>query len=468
MPEEGGRSAIGSLVPLLIGALLIPVALGSSATIFGDGDVSWHIATGEWILNHRTIPHTDPFSFTWAGKPWVPIEWLAELIEAAAFRLAHYSAVAALVTAALLVVHGLVYSNAVRSIRPWAAVVLVIAMDAVLIPMLLARPHVLAWALVALWTWVMLRARERRRAPPLAAALLMTVWANLHGSFVIGLAIAGAFGLDALVAEKDRKPVLREWVPFGLACAVAVLINPNGLSGVIHPLRMANLGMLPLIDEWKPSSLAVTPYFFGVLALVAVVLVVRRPRMPPVRALLIVGLLALALMQVRHQAVFAIVTAMLLPGPLGRTVAEPLNRRAAAMLAGAGALFVAIRAVLPMQLPYNGANPWPLIARVPPALRSQPVLNGYSMGGPLILSGIRPFVDGRGDMYGDAFIFNYKRISDGDPAAFAAAQKKWGFRWAILPAETTKLIALLDRTPGWRRAYGDAVGVIYVRDATSA
>ena len=29
------------------------------------------------------------------------------------------------------------------------------------------------------------------------------------------------------------------------------------------------------------------------------------------------------------------------------------------------------------------------------------MLNGYSMGGPLILSGIRPYIDGRGDMYGD-------------------------------------------------------------------
>ena len=66
-------------LPLLVAVLLIPAVLGSSQTIFNDGDVSWHIATGQWILDHRAIPHTDPFSFTWAGKPWVPIEWLAEV-----------------------------------------------------------------------------------------------------------------------------------------------------------------------------------------------------------------------------------------------------------------------------------------------------------------------------------------------------------------------------------------------------
>ena len=76
--------------------------LGSSKTIFNDGDVSWHIATGQWILDHRAIPHVDPFSFTWAGKPWVPIEWLAEVFYASAYRLAGYGGVAALVTAALM------------------------------------------------------------------------------------------------------------------------------------------------------------------------------------------------------------------------------------------------------------------------------------------------------------------------------------------------------------------------------
>jgi hypothetical protein len=104
-----------------------------------------------------------------------------------------------------------------------------------------------------------------------------------------------------------------------------------------------------------------------------------------------------------------------------------------------------------------------LIAKVPPELRSQPVLNGYGMGGPLILSGIRPYVDGRGDMYGDELVVGYKRMIDGNPAALAEAERKWRIGWAILPNRYAKLIVLLDRSPGWSRMYGDEVGVIYVR-----
>ena len=101
----------------MLAVVLIPAVLGSSTTIFNDGDVSWHIATGQWILHHRAIPHTDPFSFTWAGKPWVPIEWLAETIYGAAYSLAGYGGVAALVTAALMALHALVFLNAARWIR---------------------------------------------------------------------------------------------------------------------------------------------------------------------------------------------------------------------------------------------------------------------------------------------------------------------------------------------------------------
>ena len=160
--------------------------------------------------------------------------------------------VAALVTAALMALHAVVYLNASRWVR--AALLPIVAMDFVLIPMLLARPHVLTWPLLALWTWLMLRAREQDRAPPLVAALLMTLWANLHGGFVFGLAIAAAFGLEALVASADKPRAFRQWLIFGVACVAAVFINGNGIEGVLHPLRFTQLQMLPLIDEWKPST----------------------------------------------------------------------------------------------------------------------------------------------------------------------------------------------------------------------
>ena len=241
-----------------------------------------------------------------------------------------------------------------------------------------------------------------------------------------------------------------------------VRLNANGVGGVLHPLRIANLAMLPLIDEWKPSSPAITPVFFVILGAAIALLWLKRPKLLAVRWLLLGALLILALLQVRHQAVLAIVTAMILPTGFARE-REPVAATMRWLVAGAVALVVAIRAVLPITLPENETNPWRLIAAVPPQLRSQPVLNGYAMGGPLILSGIRPYVDGRGDMYGDQLVVDYKRITDGDAASLNAAVRRWNIRWAILPRRYKKLVALLDRSPGWRRIREDEAGLIYVR-----
>ena len=131
--EPTARSERGSLISLLLAVVLIPAVLGSSKTIFNDGDVSWHIATGQWILDHRAIPHVDPFSLTWGGKPWVPIEWLSEVVFGAAYRLAAYPGVAALVTAALMALHAIVYRQC-EPLHPSGADRRSFAMDFVLDP----------------------------------------------------------------------------------------------------------------------------------------------------------------------------------------------------------------------------------------------------------------------------------------------------------------------------------------------
>ena len=224
--------------------------------------------------------------------------------------------------------------------------------------------------------------------------------------------------------------------------------------------------MLPLIDEWKPSNPKVTPFFFAMLALTLALIAWKRPRLAWTRWLLLAGMLGLALFQVRHQAMLAIIAAMVLPEGFGREGVEsgPPDRPAIIVAGAAACALIIARVLLPLSPVENETNPWKLIAAVPAQYKSQPVLNGYSMGGPLILAGIRPFIDGRGDMYGDALVADYVRITSGDSAAFGAAVRAWNIRWAILPRRS-HVIEILDRSPGWRRIASDEAGSVYVRRA---
>ena len=185
----------------------------------------------------------------------MPIEWLAEIIYALAYRLAGYSGVAALVTAALIALHAIVFFNASRWTRPLLAIVL---MDLGLIPTMLARPHLLGWPLLARMD---LDHAARSRGTRSRTAVgqprcMMTLWANLHGSFVFGLADRRRRSVSGGVASSDQIACAEDWgLIFGSACVVAVFVNGGWPRRRDSPgFASPDLQMLPLIDEWKPSN----------------------------------------------------------------------------------------------------------------------------------------------------------------------------------------------------------------------
>ncbi len=437
-----------------------------TSRLFNDGDMYWHLGAGRWVSEHAIVPTADPFSFTARGYSWITHEWLSEVMMWAAFALGSWGGIAILFGGAVgltLLIVGLELNRAVKPIHAAAAMVLLLIL---LEPSLLARPHVLAWPVAAAWTVLLLRSRDQHRAPPMAAVLIMLVWANLHASFVVGLGMIAFFAAEALIEEPDRKRVLIGWGAFALASFASTLVNPSGLHGLLYAFQVSSMKSLPLIKEWRPSSLTSDPLFFAMTALAALIVTLKRPRIPLLRLLLIAALFYLAVTHARHQALFAIVSLLLVAPSLGRAE-DPENRlmlpRAATVALSAGIVLICvIRLSLPLQHNDSPVYPGRAIASVPPSLRSQPVLNAYDFGGALIFNGIAPFIDGRADMYGDDFTANAHAIERGDPDRFDAAVNRWNIRWAILhPSE--KLVALLERNPSWRRSYGGKYAVIYVR-----
>ena len=84
------------------------------------------------------------------------------------------------------------------------------------------------------------------------------------------------------------------------------------------------------------------------------------------------------------------------------------------------------------------------------------------MGGYLIFQGVRPFIDGRTDMYGEAFDRPYTAALDGDRAALDQLLARYGAAWTLL-APSSHAVRVLDAEPGWRRLYADRYTVIHVR-----
>lgn len=469
MGEEGRNPAerpqagmLGDAVmPVALLALVVAAWLSFSPALFNDGDTSWHLATGRWILDNGAVPHTDPFSFTHRGHPWTAHEWLVDVAMALASAVAGWGGVALLFSLPIAIALALVGRELAR-VFPWQRALVVLAfLTAALAPFMLARPHVLGWPLVAVWTLGLLRARERGEAPHLGLALLIALWANLHASFIFALFLAGMFGLEALIASADRKRAFLRWAVFGALAFVSALATPHGLQAFLYPFQVSGMESLALIDEWRATELP-EDWLFVIFAIaVGGVAAVRWRHLSLVRLLLLGILAALAFAHSRHQPLFAIISVLLLARSVDGTPHSQSQARAI-MALGIGLILVAaVRLAVPLQRTDGRTYPATALAALPPELRSAPVLNSYSFGGPLIHHGIAPFIDGRADMYGDAHTLFHQKMMRGDAQALEQARQRWAIRWTILhPGEP--LVRALDRNPRWRRLYADEFAVVHV------
>jgi len=452
------RAKLASDLLLIFIGLGFPLGIASSSRIFIDGDTSWHVAVGRWIWQHGRVPTADPFSFTAFAKPWVAMEWPADLLFAGAFHQFGYAGLAAITAGAIMALNAIILIYLSRRVGPIGLTLSIIGMDVVLVSFMLARPHVLVWPVLAAWTVLLARSTETGRPPALWSALILTLWANLHGSFPMAAVIGGFLALDSLITAQWK--TLRQWLIFAGVCLVAICLQLNGIEGILQPFRVANLKTLHLINEWLPSSSSNSPQFYVALIFVIAILLWRGVRVPVGRLLLLLTMLFLAFSQMRHQSWLAIVAAILIPPLLGTKM--PAKGSSLPILAFAVPL-LAVRAVWPLTPPESVSNPQSLIAHVPAELRSQHVFNEYSFGGPLILAGIQPYIDGRSEMYGDAFMTDYDAMVRGDWPRFKRAVDRYNIRWAVLPATGMPLQDQVNRSAEWRRIYADSVGAIYVR-----
>jgi hypothetical protein len=249
-----------------------------------------------------------------------------------------------------------------------------------------------------------------------------------------------------------------------------MLLNANGLTQLLLPLNIMGMKSVYLIQEWNPSTPSFSPLFYVILLATLAVIVLKGVKVRVGEALLLLFLLGWAFSQIHHQSWLVIVASMVLAPLLAGPMPEvgPLFSDARSRRFWIGGALAAIAMVLllrlwtPFEPKHSQTTPQKLLAHVPPELRTQPVFNDYGFGGPLILAGIRPYIDGRADMYGDKFFLNWWDIVNGDMQKFDGAVSKYDIRWTLLDPKEP-LVKQLDASPNWRRLYSDKVGVIHVR-----
>ena len=456
----------------------------------GDPDFWWHLRTGQFIIQTRSIPHTDPFSYTKAGQPWITHEWLSEVIIYALFSLGGFGLLilvfSFIITAAFL----LTYLRCPAESRPYIAGFGLLLGAVSTAPTWGVRPQMISLLLTSLFLFLLDRYRREVKLKFLVPLPFITlIWVNLHAGYLLGLGIVGIFigggFIDVLLTgffhreQAEPVPTLRSILNLCLvlvACALATLANPNGIRILTYPFQtLTSPSMQQFIQEWfSPDfhQIIWQPLAWLILALVGVGMV-NKKSVSPANILLTIVFGYAGLISMRNVPFFALAAVPVLAEQVGSLIKirstfyapSRLFRLIIPVLLGGIALIVGLHFIqVVQQQPITEAENFPKTA-VDWMLENKPtgnLFNSYNWGGYLIwrmYPEYRVYIDGRADVYGDAFIFDYLSIYN--------AGQGWENKLneqaiqTVLVESNAPLAVALRQSSTWHIAFADKGSTIF-------
>ncbi|MGH9720548.1 MAG: hypothetical protein ACRD8O_10075 [Bryobacteraceae bacterium] len=470
---------------------LIVLSVSSETGLLQDANTGYHIRTGDYIREHRTVPSRDIFSFTKPGEPWFAWEWLAALLmswlhsQAGMRGLILLSAAAICVTNLVCLRHMLWRgANALIAI---AVLHLLIASSSI---HYLARPHLFSLLFFAIGFFLL----DRDRAKPARAIWwvvpLTALWANLHGAF-LGM-VASLVIVAAGSALEKNWTAARRYGLLSLASLAASGLNPYGFREHLHAITfLRQKWVLELVQEYgSPKFHSLEGRYFEVMLISGIGLAVSLlARKQIASALLVLAWAHLSLTSVRHIPIYAMVAAPLLAGEATRlwdrwiAAARPGPASLAGILASLAKDHtphlrrVSAWAILPLVLfaLTDAGLAWPTDfpePRYPANLanRHADLLSGARLFTTDSWADYlnyrfypkqRIFVDGRCDFFGQQMSEQYLGLLNGH-FGWDRAIQQWDLRVALIPSQSG-LASLLRRETNWKLIEDTGHAALFVR-----
>jgi hypothetical protein len=480
------RAALGAI----LAAGVFINAARSVLQLLRERDMWWHIKTGQTILTNGSVPQSDSFSHSFFGNPWIAKEWLAQVIYALSFNIAHWAGPLFLASATIALTAWLMYKFLTRDLQPFFAAFLVLLLLLMVQGVTVARPHLLTFPIAVALTWYLFDASRRGDGPPFWCLGLVILWVNLHGSFPIAGLIAGTAFFDFIQRDGFKlNGNFKAWLLFLVLCPIVSLINPYFYQPYLIAAKLAQgIDVMGQISEWAAfTSTENRNMEIGLLALLFFIMW-SRARFTIGQIIFVLATLHMMLDHLRFQYLFfllvplVVMPEIVLAQPrlsvaqwqdkefdgLEKLIAKGKN------FVFVGSLLAAIFAAGFLQS-RNLVEP-PEFASISkainfvkehsatdPALKMK-VFNEYNFGGTLILADIKTYIDGRAEqLFLGPFMTNYLASGQpGDSIAFNKILEDTEIGWTIFPPGDPRNLAL-SQLPSWNKAYEDGFAVIYER-----
>lgn len=480
--------ALAQLWPFAVVAL---VALRVQVTPVQPNDFWWHLATGRLVVEHGTIPQIDSFSYTQAGQAYYNQPWLAQVLLFVVHQLGGIPLLQFLQTIVVATTFAIVYRHCRYVAGPALAATMALGGATLGMDNWQIRPQSYALPLFALAYLILEQWRRHERVRLWSLPLLMLVWVNVHGTWILLPLLCGLF-VGGAVVEQVLLPAARRrgWreVYSLLIATVAVLgataINPRGLGVWRYVVELVgDDAVRQLVPEWTPAwndlGSPTTVGFVLVICGLGCLLVLRRQRVPVSATLCFLCFGALAWQSVRNIMWWGIIAAPIAAWLLAPPSAEKPRRRVEIVLLNriiAGGLLLMVVLTLPW---WKGAlglpAPWgELVAAHTPVAATaqlqqlpqppQRLFHSLEAGSYLIWAAPeqRVFVDSRIELYPYAQWQDYITLNQGNDVDRLA--QRYGFDgWLVDRRGQAALLAALDRNSKWQKVFAMDEAVYFGR-----
>jgi len=258
-------------------AVLLPV-LGATIAPMSTVDLAYQVRVGDLMRASGAVLRTDPLTFTAAGQAWLNQQWGAGVLLSLGYAAGGWAGLALLRALLVGLAVGLVFWTAHRWLPVRLAAVLALVTFVVGIGALALRAQLLG---IACFVLVVALLADRRRSPRLAflVPLVVLAWANLHGSFFLGV---GAAALALLADLRTPATTWRRSAAILVLTAAASIVTPFGLGSWSYAVGLSTNGdVARLVTEWQRTNpLSFDGALFYLTVLIAgLVLVAARHRM---------------------------------------------------------------------------------------------------------------------------------------------------------------------------------------------
>lgn len=278
---------------IAVALVLVISLIGIPTHLSQDG---WLALIGGRLVAAHGVPSHDYFTVMTHGARWIDQQWLAQLLMYELTRIGGLQLLTVLYVLITVVAFGAAIAAA-RSLGAEDLHVLVAALPGAFFYLVTAvsiRTQGFAYPLFVATLWLLASAARRqsyRRRTYLVLPILV-VWANLHGSVMLGVGLVALYGATSLVRnlQDDGLSGLlngRAWALVLLA-PLTLLATPYG-SGAVHyyGATLLNSQFSRMVTEWKPVTsvpeLAVPLFLMIMLTATVIVGQSLRARMKSVR-----------------------------------------------------------------------------------------------------------------------------------------------------------------------------------------